>query len=179
LRGVSLDVATRIPESGGVPSVDGFYAWWVERGALADVPPRSHPDEPLLDLLYVGISPARSSSLQDIRGRLLSNHIGGNTGSSTFRFVLASLLMETLNLQPRKTVKKVVLTQGDNARLRDWQRANLKLTWCERSNPWEIEGEVIATMKPPLNAAGNNVHPFYPVVKASRSAFRLAAIPTE
>ena len=107
------------------------------------------------------------------------NHIGGNTGSSTFRFALASLLLTTLRLHPRRRTKKFVLDGEENARLRGWQETNLKLTWCERPNPWEIEGDVIATMKPPLNAAGNSAHPFYPTLKASRAAFRAAATPTE
>lgn len=174
---VTLDVATKAADQGGVPAADGFYAWWVRRGALPGVPERAHRDEPELGLLYVGISPARASSAQNIRARLCDNHIGGNTGSSTFRFVLASLLLSELNLRPRKTVKKVSLTREDNARLRQWQTSNLRLTWCERTEPWEIERLVITAMSPPLNAAGNSSHPFYPTVKSSRAAFRAAAVP--
>lgn len=174
---VALDAATRSKTAGGVPAVGGFYAWWVTGGALPGVPSTPHPSETGVDLLYVGISPASASSSQTIRGRLLGNHIGGNTSASTFRFVLAVLLMSKLNLQPRRTATKVVLDQDDNTRLREWQEANLRLTWCERSAPWEIEAEVIAAMKPPLNAAGNSAHPFYPTLKASRAAFRAAATP--
>lgn len=155
---------------------DGFYAWWVKQGALTGVPGRPHPTEPELHLLYVGISPRDAASQQNLRARLLDNHIGGNTGSSTFRFVLASLLLSELDLHPRKKAKKVVLDREDNVRLREWQTENLRLTWCERHAPWEIEGQVIAEMKPPLNAAGNNAHPFYATVKGSRAAFRAAAI---
>lgn len=174
---IGLDVATTAAEDGGVPATDGFYAWWVRRGALSGVPERAHPTEPDLDLLYVGISPASASSTQNLRARLLDNHIGGNTGSSTFRFALASLLLSELNLRPRKTATKVVLDKDDNIRLRQWQSKNLRLTWCERPDPWEIEGEVIAAMKSPLNAAGNSAHPFYETIKSSRAAFRAAAIP--
>jgi len=171
-----LDVAMRLPDAGGAPLADGFYAWWVKQGALTGVPGRPHPTEPGLHLLYVGISPRDAASQQNLRARLLDNHIGGNTGSSTFRFVLASLLLSDLDLHPRKKAKKVVLDREDNVRLREWQTENLRVTWCERPAPWEIEGEVIAEMKPPLNAAGNSAHPFYATVKASRGAFRAAAI---
>jgi len=47
-------------------------------------------------------------------------------------------------LKPRATVKKVVLDSDDNARLRQWQFNHLKVTWCERERPWEVEDAVIA-----------------------------------
>lgn len=168
-----------MPSEGGAPAAEGFYAWWVKRGALPDVPEKPHRADPELQLLYVGISPVSASSAQNLRARVLDNHIGGNTGSSTFRFVLASLLLSKLKLRPRKTATKVVLDKKDNARLREWQAENLRLTWCERPAPWEIEGSVIGEMKPPLNAAGNSAHPFYATVKASRAAFRAAATDPE
>jgi hypothetical protein len=59
--------------------------------------------------------------------------------------------------------------------LREWQFTNLRLTWCERERPWEIEEAVIQAMQPSLNAAGNSSHPFFATVKASRAAFRAAA----
>ena len=69
----------------------------------------------------------------------------------------------------------MVLDRGDNARLREWQLENLSLTWCVRGRPWEVEGEVISRMEPPLNSAGNRGHPFYPHVSSARAAFRAAA----
>lgn len=172
---VALEVAI-MPAPQGTPNVGGFYAWWAERGALDQVPERLHPLCPALTLLYVGISPASVSSQQTLRGRVLGNHLNGNTSSSTFRFVLASLLLSKLELQPRRTAKKIVLSTADNARLREWQFASLRLTWCGREHPWEIEHDVILAMEPPLNAAGNSSHPFYSTVKASRAAFRAAAL---
>jgi hypothetical protein len=171
---VPLQTAMLAPPE-GVPSVGGFYAWWAKQGVIGNMTERPHPREPSLRLLYVGISPARASSSQALRGRLLSNHINGNTGSSTFRFVLASLLMSSLDLHPRRTTTKITLDEHDNARLREWQFTNLRLTWCERERPWEIEDAVIHSMLPPLNSAGNSAHPFFATVKASRAAFRAAA----
>ena len=46
------------------------------------------------------------------------------------------------------------------------------------AGPWEIEGEVIALMRPPLNAAGNAPHPFYARVKSRRAALRAAVTPS-
>src|SRR5438270_11576487 len=87
-----------LPPPIGIPNAGGFYAWWAKQGVIENMPERPHPNDQSLSLLYVGISPARASSGQALRGRLLGNHINGNTGSSTFRFVLASLLMSSLDL---------------------------------------------------------------------------------
>lgn len=161
-----------------LPARPGFYAWWSCRGAIAKAPHVVHPVDDSLGLLYVGISPSRLSSRQTIQGRVLGNHLRGNIGSSTFRFVLAALLAKELALTPIAATDRVLLTREDNARLSAWQRDNLKLTWCVRQRPWEIETELIALMGPPLNAAGNATHPFYAEVKAARAALRATAART-
>jgi GIY-YIG catalytic domain len=165
-----------------LPAAPGFYCWWSQRDAIAGLPHVPHPLERGLSLLYVGISPARESSRQTIRSRVLGNHLNGNVGSSTLRFVLAALLVDALELHPSLRGTKVVLSAPDNARLSGWQRQHLLLTWCARERPWEIEGEVIAWLGPPLNSASNADHAFYPVVRAARAEFRRrarAASPTE
>jgi len=53
-----------------------------------------------LSLLYVGISPVREASRRTIRSRVIGNHLNGNVGSSTFRFILAALLIDALELRP-------------------------------------------------------------------------------
>ena len=163
--------------AGGVAGAPGFYAWWAAEGTIPGLPHHPHPERPELGLLYVGISPARPSSRGTIRSRIVGQHVGGNTSSSTFRFVLAALLFEELGLTPRRTRSKVVLDSEDNARLREWQLDHLGLSWCVRERPWEVEGEVIVLMQPPLNSAGNRAHAFYPRVSSARSAFRAAALP--
>jgi hypothetical protein len=163
------------PEAdGGVPAKPGFYAWWVERHAIVGVPHHPDPSRAELGLLYVGISPTRPESSGLIRSRVIDQHIRGNTSSSTFRFVLASLLIDQLALKPRATVKKVVLDADDNARLRQWQFEHLRLAWCVRERPWEVEGQVIALLQPPLNSVANQAHPFHSRVSAARAAFRAA-----
>jgi len=171
---VSLDDALELEDAGGLPSTPGFYAWWIEEGTIGGVPHHSHPLVSELGLLYVGISPKRPGSSGLIRSRVIDQHIRGNTSSSTFRFVLASLLLDELKLTPRATVKKIVLGRDDNGRLRQWQFDHLSLTWCKRERPWEVEDAVIALMQPPLNSAANETHPFYPRVNSARAAFRAA-----
>jgi hypothetical protein len=158
-----------------VPAAAGFYAWWSRRGAVSGVPHIPHPLDDDLALLYIGISPARETSQQTIRSRVLGNHPNGNIGSSTFRFILAALLVDALELRPFPRGAKVALDATDNARLSAWQREQLLLTWCARERPWEIEGEVIARLGPPLNSAGNAAHGFYPRVRDARAALRRRA----
>lgn len=171
---VTLAVALRPEAAGGLPAAPGFYAWWIERDTIAGVPHHPPPNRSELGLLYVGISPKRPGSGGLIRSRVIDQHVKGNTSSSTFRFVLASLLLDELHLKPRVTIKKVVLDRDDNQRLRQWQFDHLSLTWCERERPWEVEDAVIALMQPPLNSAANQAHPFYPRVNSAREAFRAA-----
>jgi hypothetical protein len=158
-----------------LPAAPGFYGWWSRRGALASVPYIPHPLHDDVCLLYVGISPARETSRQTVRSRVIGNHLNGNVGSSTFRFVLAALLIDALELQPHLRGTKVALSAHDNARLSAWQRERLLLTSCARERPWEIESEVIARLGPPLNSAANAVHVFYPAVRAARAELRRRA----
>ena len=89
------------------------------------VPTTPHPEADDLSLLYIGASPARESSAQLLRGRVLHNHLGGNTGSSTFRLTLASLLCDDQGWSPVTSKTKALLTTDDNATLSAWQRDNL------------------------------------------------------
>lgn len=70
-----------------LPAAPGVYAWWSRRDAIPRVPHASHPLDDELSLLYVGISPVREASRQTIRSRVFGNHLNGNVGSSTFRFI--------------------------------------------------------------------------------------------
>ncbi|HYT80043.1 MAG TPA: hypothetical protein VEQ37_12465 [Actinomycetota bacterium] len=164
----------------GLTRTSGFYAWWITEQALSDLPGPSHPTAPGLRLLYVGIAPRNAASSSTIRSRVKGNHLGGNTGSSTFRFALASLLRSELDLHPYPRVTprstNYLLPPGENARLTGWQRQHLRLTWCERAQPWEIEAAVIHRMQPPLNVAANREHPFSSMIRLARKDFRRAAV---
>ena len=133
-----------------------------------------HPTSPL-ELLYVGISPARPSSSQTIRSRVFRHHLGGNTGSSTFRLTLASLLFPELGFESVLARAKVLLTASDNRRLSEWQREHLSLTWCAKPTPWLLELGVIDGLKPPPNLTANASGTYYAKLTAARAAFRAAA----
>lgn len=175
LQGPTLAVPEVLTSPDLLPAAPGFYCWWSLRGALPALPHIPHPTNRDVSLLYVGISPARETSRQTIRSRVIGNHLNGNIGSSTFRFILAALLIDALELRPFVRGTKVALEATDNARLSAWQRERLLLAWCAQERPWEVEGEVIAQLGPPLNSAGNTAHSFYPRVRASRAALRRRA----
>jgi hypothetical protein len=155
-----------------LPAEPGFYAWWAPRNALPRVPTVPNPIKEYLTLLYVGISPARPSSRGTIRSRVKGNHLRGNVGSSTFRFILAALLVDELELRPFMRGAKIALPPTANKDLSEWMQANLHLTTYVRPEPWMIEDAVVARLGPPLNSAGNSAHPFRSQVRAARTSFR-------
>jgi len=175
LQGPPLPIREVLTSPELLPAAPGLYGWWSLRGALATLPHIPHPANRDVSLLYVGISPANDTSRQTVRSRVIGNHLNGNVGSSTFRFVLAALLLDSLGLNPYLRGAKVVLSPDENGRLSAWQREHLLLTSYARQRPWEIEGEVIGQLAPPLNSAGNAAHPFYPVVRAARAELRRRA----
>jgi hypothetical protein len=138
-------------------------------------PPHALAD---LELLYVGIAPSRSTSKATLRSRVLGNHAGGNTSSSTLRRSLASLLTESQGYRTRWTSRTVLLAE-DEQRLSDWMRENLLLTWAVHPSPWEVEAAVIERMQPPLNQADNGAHPLYAVVREARARWTASARPAD
>jgi len=175
---VSVTQARRSVESGGLPDEHGFYAWWTGPGTIPGVPYAWHPDRNRdLVLFYVGIAPNGPKSSSTIRSRVIGNHLSGNTGSSTFRFSLASLLRPVLRLHPLRTETKVVLPLAENRELTAWMNQHLRITWYACAEPWIQEAGVIVPMGPPLNLADNHSHPFYGTVSKARSEFRKAARP--
>jgi hypothetical protein len=179
LRGRPVDIATLLqsPAAGGLPTCPGLYAWWVQHGALPQVPPYPHPTQPGWSLLYIGIAPYGPRSPATIRSRVRGQHIGGNTGSSTFRQSLAALLMDTLGFHPIRRHNDYNLPPAENARLSAWQRQHLRLTWAEHATPWLIEPAVIAALHPPLNLDHNSAHPFYQTMTTARARYKAAARP--
>lgn len=158
-----------------LPAEPGLYSWWTRRGSIPSVPQCPHESEPDLDLFYVGISPSRATSTRTLRARIIQNHLGGNTGSSTFRLTLASLLFEEKGWVPLMQSSAVLLAD-DNRALTIWQHENLRLNWAVQPKPWTIEHEVIKRLNPPLNLAGNKSHPFATTLSAARKRFKEAAI---
>ena len=158
-----------------LPKLGGLYAWWIVGPALTGVPASAHPVEDGVGLLYVGIAPNGPGSKATLRSRVVGNHLDGNIATSTFRRTLAAFLDSPLQLAPIKRGTKVVLSEVHNAKLSEWQRTHLRLTWYATTAPWVVEGRVIAALQPPLNLDKNEQHPFHPKVSGARSLFRQRA----
>ena len=169
--GATPPCARRPAVTGGAPAEPGLYAWWARRGAIPalDATPGVTSD---LRLFYVGIAPARDTSPATIRSRVVGQHLGGNIGGSTFRLSLTALLWEEQGWRPCWRGDRAQLPAEDNAALSVWQNEHLQVTWAVRARPWEVEGEVIAAMEPPLNLAANAAHPFHATLTAARSRLR-------
>jgi hypothetical protein len=153
-----------------LPRESGLYAWWAPRGTLPDVSGPAHPSIDGLELLYVGLA-------QNLRTRVGRNHFRGPTGSSTLRRALVALLMSSEGYRTRWTTDRVVPVDADEARLSEWMRAHLRVTWAVHPDPQAVESAVIAELAPPLNQRDNKAHPLYSMIAAARAAFRASAGP--
>jgi hypothetical protein len=119
----------------------------------------AHPTAPDLRLLYVGLA-------MKLRSQLGSNHLR-RSGSSTLRRTLAGLLLDEQGYRTRWS-DRVVLVDEDEARLTEWMGINLRVSWCQHSDPRDVEGDIIRTLRPPLNIE----HATGPTVDAAKAARR-------
>ncbi len=151
-----------------LPRDSGLYAWWAPRGTLPDVQGPAHPSVDGLELLYVGLA-------QNLRTRVSRNHLRGPTGSSTLRRALVALLMASESYRTRWTTDRVVPVEADEARLSEWMRAHLRVTWAVHPDPKAVESTVIKELGSPLNQRDNKAHPLYETIRAARAAYRASA----
>ena len=158
---------------GAIPREPGLYAWWSSPGALPGISGPLHPDGER-ELIYVGIARSGPPSGATLRSRVVGNHIGGTTGQSTLRRSLASLLYEQEGWRSRFT-DRPLLVAGHEARLNDWMKEHLALSWAVHEQPWTVESAVIAELTPPLNQSANSAHPLYRHVREARQRWRQAA----
>ncbi len=150
------------------PPRPGVYAWYF------DTPPGDVPvgDCVVLKerhLLYVGISPARPGSKQELRRRL-RQHFRGTARSSTLRKTLGCLLQDELGLDYRRTsAKSMRFTQSGEETLSRWMHTHARVAWVTDPKPWEMEERLIGELSLPLNLRGNKRHPFYATLRKRRA----------
>jgi len=53
--------------------------------------------------------------------------------------------------------------------------ANALVCWVEHPRPWDVEGEIIAALRPPLNVEANAAHPFCATLSGLRSKMKRLA----
>jgi hypothetical protein len=167
-------VAARDVQPAAVPATSGLYAWWAADDVLPDLQylpdGGRHPTSPRLVLLYVGIS-------SDLRSRITRKHLGSSTGGSTLRRALAALLSSELDLtacwSPNRD--RVTLQKPSEARLTEWMRSRLHVSWAQHPSPKSVEADVIKILGPPCNVDHNEHHPNYERMVSARVAWRVSA----
>jgi hypothetical protein len=142
-----------------VPAFPGLHAWF-----FREVPPEVPAEDAIVQhgftLLYIGIAPPREGSSNTLRIRI-RQHFSGTAFGSPLRLALGCLLAKELGMELRSVGASRRLTFGSGEeRLSEWMAANAFVAWVEHPRPWEIERDVIADLRPPLNLEGNSAHPF-------------------
>lgn len=148
-----------------LPTTPGLYAWWAPPEILSSLPGPTHPRDEDLRLLYVGIA-------SNLQRRVIRHHLR-RTRSSTLRRTLAGLLLAQHDYRTQRT-DRVVLISEDEARLTDWMRTHLHLSWHEHPDPAAVEPAVIAQWAPPLNLH-HRTGAVRDIVQAARTAYNTSA----
>jgi hypothetical protein len=141
----------------GNAAVPGLYAWWADAAGAVDL---SRGAGLVIEpgRIYAGQAGAASSqsgkaSRATLKSRLLSLHLGGNLGASTFRLTLASLLVDRLGLAPDSRE----FSAQSHAALTTWMGEHLTLAvhaFPDGVLLHELERRVLAALDPPLNVMG-------------------------
>ncbi len=140
-----------------VPREPGLYSWWVDDLGREQL---SEGAEVVLPaLIYAGQAGAtslhsRKESAATLRSRIVSNHLGGQIGTSTFRRTLSALLREILMLRVASTRR---LEIDSNATLTEWIHTHLSVCWVpytDRVSLEPAEAAMLNTLDPPLNLQG-------------------------
>lgn len=162
-----------------VPAAGGAYAWYFQH-ELPGVPLDGVHVRGGWHLLYVGISPKAPSqkgspSRQTIRRRIRS-HYRGNASTSTLRLTLGCLLADELRISLRRVGGGSRLTFRDGeADLSNWMAAHARVVWVVAERQWELEHDLIRSLKLPLNLGQNRHSAFHARLSDARSAQRAAA----
>lgn len=131
----------------------GLYAWFGDKDARALV--EQSLGDAVDDLLYIGQAgatkwPSGTRSKATLGSRIRTQHIGGNTRSSTLRRTLAAALGPGLGLR----VNRGRLDRASEERLRQFIRDHLRvavLSIADRDQVCDIEAAVVKALDPPLN----------------------------
>jgi hypothetical protein len=138
-----------------IPHLPGIYGWW-----FSTLPPQLVAvdgwEQTEGRLLYVGIAPNSPSSASTLHKRLIRDHCGNRIASSTLRRKLAVLLQDQLSLRicRCKHSGKLCMSKSDEQRLTAWMEKAARVAWSVDGLPWEVEKEVLASIRPPLNTLG-------------------------
>jgi hypothetical protein len=156
------------------PAAPGVYAWFFAE------PPRSIPTSECVKrdgryLLYVGISPGRTPSKQNLRNRI-RYHFRGNAEGSTLRLTLGCLLEQELGTVLRRVGSGRRRTfSAQEMLLTLWLQQNARVSWIVENEPERLEKYLIGALPLPLNLDQNKNHPFYRELSELRRRARVRA----
>lgn len=136
----------------------GLYAWWVDERGAADLS-GGLEGQVKPGRIYAGQAgatkwPSGEAGKATLRGRISSQHLGGNVRGSTFRLTLASVLADELRLPlmgPRN------ITRVGESKLSRWMQGHLAVAvhpFEERDALADLEHRVLVELDPPLNLDG-------------------------
>jgi hypothetical protein len=133
----------------------GLYAWWVDDAGAADL---SRGLGLTVDpgRIYAGLSgatwwPSGKTTDHTLGRRIGQMHLGGKVRVSTFRWTLAALLFDQLEMQVQAFM---LITPASEEALSEWMREHL----CVAVHPYDdrdtlagLEHAVLERLDPPLN----------------------------
>lgn len=150
-----------------VPQKPGVYGWYFKE-IPGQVPTEGCKTIDGLTLLYVGISPSRKNSKQNLRKRI-KYHYQGNAYGSTLRLTLGTLLAEQSGFPLRRVGSdRMTFTHLGEQWLDEWMEENAFVCWEEHPEPWNEETEIFETVSLPLNIQDNKHHLFADVLSELR-----------
>jgi hypothetical protein len=143
----------------------GIYCWYLQ-GLPATVPTDHCTWVDGHVLSYIGIAPKREPKKPPtaplFHRRLIRNHLGGYSSSSTFRRDLGIILMADLQLEPSLYKNNKPWFGPTEKRLTAWIEIHAKAAFVAHPAPWSVEVPVIGTLSPLLNIDHNADQPFRP-----------------
>jgi hypothetical protein len=137
----------------------GLYAWWVDETGAADLtrglaPGRDMTIEPgRINLGQAGATkwPSGRSNDDTLGRRIGEVHLGGRVRMSTFRWTLASILFDQLQLRGQAAM---LINAPSEQALSEWMRAHLSVAvhpHDDRETLGGLELALLERLDPPLN----------------------------
>ncbi len=137
----------------------GLYAWWVDEAGAADLARGIGPGRELelsAGRIYAGQAgatkwPSGRAGDDTLGQRVGGMHLGGRVRMSTFRWTLASILFDQLEIQGQAAM---LITSASEQALTEWMRAHLSVAvhpHDDRDTLGGLERAVLERLDPLLN----------------------------
>jgi len=137
----------------------GLYAWWIDETGAVDLTRGLAPGRDLtvvagrINLGQAGATKWPSGRpTDDTLGRRIGEvHLGGRVRMSTFRWTLASILFDQLELHGQAAM---LITASSELALSEWMRAHLSVAvhpHDDRDSLGGLEHALLERLDPPLN----------------------------